>query len=296
MDFTGERYVPEVHGNIELEHLHRYLLASEIAAGKVILDIACGEGYGSEMLACKANKVTGVDISIEAIKHARKQYKNENLDFMVGSCIDIPLPDSSVDLVVSFETIEHLEQHDLMMKEIKRVLRPDGLLLISSPDKYYYSIETSYKNPFHKKELYQYEFKKLLANHFKNITYFGQRVIYGSSILSELLPTLTLSYSKENEIIKTAPGMTRPMYWIALASDNQLPELASSIFECPINDSEIVQALTAQVAEREQTIQTLTAQVAEGKEEILRYAMSKSWKYTRPLRKFVRFIRGKKHV
>jgi ubiquinone/menaquinone biosynthesis C-methylase UbiE len=331
MEFTGERYVPEIHGNIELEHLHRYLLASEIVTGKIVLDIACGEGYGSAMLATRANKVTGVDISSETIKHARERYKIENLDFIVGSCIDIPLPDASVDLVVSFETIEHLEQHDQMMKEIKRVLSPTGSLLISSPDKYYYSIETGYINPFHKKELYQLEFKQLLGNYYKNIIYFGQRVVYGSSILSELLPTSTLSYFQENETIKTAHGVIKPTYWIALASDMQSPDLSSGFFEQPINDSEVIQSWRGVVSERDQTIQSLTAKVAEYEQAVqaltsqlterdqsmrllntqiaerdqtiqslntenVMYAMSKSWRVTRPLRKIVKILKGKRNA
>src|SRR5215211_7143354 len=185
MEFTGERYVPELHGDIALEHIHRYLQASELAQGKIVLDIASGEGYGSAMLAGKAKHVTGVDISIDAVKHARKRYQKENLDFKVGSCADIPLPDRSVDLMVSFETIEHHDQHEKMMQEIKRVLRPGGLLLISSPDKYNYSVEPGYTNPYHVKELYLHEFKNLLARYFKNIVYFGQRVVYGSNILAE---------------------------------------------------------------------------------------------------------------
>lgn len=132
MEFTGERFVPEVHGNIELEHLSCYLQACEFASGKIVLDIASGEGYGSAMLASKADKVIGVDISIEAVKHARTRYKNENLEFKVGTCNDIPLPDASVDFVVSFETIEHHDQHEEMMHEIKHVLRPGGMLLIST--------------------------------------------------------------------------------------------------------------------------------------------------------------------
>jgi O-antigen biosynthesis protein len=68
MEFTGERFAPEAHGNIELEHLRRYLQAREISSGKVVLDIASGEGFGSAMLANSANKVMGVDISAEASK------------------------------------------------------------------------------------------------------------------------------------------------------------------------------------------------------------------------------------
>ncbi|MGA3085905.1 MAG: methyltransferase domain-containing protein [Thermodesulfobacteriota bacterium] len=268
LTFTGERFMPEVHGNIELEHLHRYLQACEIATGKVVLDIACGEGYGSSMLANWAVKVIGVDISVESVKHARKRYKKENLEYMVGSCTDIPLPDASVDIVVSFETIEHHDQHMQMMKEVKRILRPTGILLISSPDKYHYSVKPGYMNPYHIKELYQHEFKQLLGTYFKNIAYFGQRVIYGSGLFAESLQTQALSYFQENEIVRKASGIIKPTYWIALASDVQLPNLASSVFEQPINDSEIIQSWSKAVAERDEQIVNLNQAVNKSDDQI----------------------------
>jgi lipopolysaccharide biosynthesis protein/ubiquinone/menaquinone biosynthesis C-methylase UbiE len=263
MEFTGERYIPEISGDIELEHLHRYLHALEIADRKDVLDIACGEGYGSAMLADIANKVTGIDISIDTIKHARNRYQIKNLDFLVGNCIDIPLSDASVDLIVSFETIEHLDQHDQMMKEIKRILRPSGILLISSPDKCNYSIDPGYNNPFHKRELYQHEFKQLLENYFKNITYFGQRVVYGSNILSDMSPNSVLSYYKDNQQIKNVRGVMKPRYWIAFGSDHQLPLINSSIFDQPINDSEVIQSWSLAISEMDQTIQNLTSKIVE---------------------------------
>ena len=266
--FTGERFVPEVHGNLELEHLHRYLQACEIAGGKVVLDIASGEGYGSAMLASRAAKVIGVDISVDAVKHARKRYKKENLDYMVGSCADIPLPDASVDLIVSFETIEHHDQHEKMMQEFKRVLRSNGVLLISSPDKYQYSVEPGCCNPYHIKELYQHEFKQLLGNYFKNVNYFGQRLIFGSGIFAESLPTPALSYLQENENVRVASGIMKPVYWIALASDIQLPKLASGMLEQPINDSEIIQSWGKVVAERDGQIARLNQVAAEREEQI----------------------------
>jgi GT2 family glycosyltransferase/SAM-dependent methyltransferase len=268
MEFTGERFVPEVHGNIELEHLHRYLQACQIAADKEVLDIASGEGYGSAMLASRANKVTGVDISVEAVKHARKRYKKENLEYMVGSCADIPLPDASVDLVVSFETIEHHDQHKKMMEEVSRVLRRAGVLLISSPDKYHYSVEPGSTNQYHIKELYQHEFKQLLGKYFKNVAYFGQRVIFGSGIFAESLPTSFLCYSQENEIIREARGMVKPLYWIALASNDQLPKLAGGVLEQPINDSEVVQSWARVAAERADHISTFRQQLAERDDHI----------------------------
>jgi cyclopropane fatty-acyl-phospholipid synthase-like methyltransferase len=83
MKFTGERFVPEVHGNIELEHRHRYLQACSIAQGKVVLDIASGEGYGSAMLAEHAYQVIGVDISELAVAHAQQRYQRDNLEYPV---------------------------------------------------------------------------------------------------------------------------------------------------------------------------------------------------------------------
>ena len=261
---TGERFMPGVHGkNLEIEHLHRYLQACEITNGKIVLDIASGEGYGSAMLAKKATKVIGVDISVAAIKHARSRYKNTNLEYMVGSCSDIPLPDASVDVVVSFETIEHHDQHEKMMQEIKRVLRPTGFLLISSPDKYHYSVEPGYSNEYHVKELYQHEFKKLLGNYFKNSNYFGQRVIYGSGIFAESLASSVVSYWQENDVVKEAPGIVKPIYWIAVASDAQLPKLSSSVLEQPINDSEIIQSWIKVVADRERQMANFYTAVEE---------------------------------
>ena len=263
MQFTGERFVPEVHGDIELEHLHRYLQACEIAVGKVVLDIASGEGYGAAMLAVKADKVIGVDVSLEAIQHARKRYKKENLEYLVGSCAEIPLLDASVDMVVSFETIEHHDQHEKMMQEFKRVLRPNGVLIISSPDKYHFSDEPGTSNPYHVKELYQHEFKRLLANYFKHSVYFGQRIIYGSGMFAESLVTHTSTFWQENEVVRNVFGLVKPIYWIALASDVQLPELCSSIFERPIDVAKIIQSLDKAVAERDTQIASLNKAVAE---------------------------------
>src|SRR6516165_8010886 len=88
MNFTGERYVPSVEGNIELEHRHRYLFARELCRGKDVLDLASGEGYGSAMLSTVAHGVVGVDIALDAVKHSQKTYVSNNLRFMVGSCAE----------------------------------------------------------------------------------------------------------------------------------------------------------------------------------------------------------------
>jgi 2-polyprenyl-3-methyl-5-hydroxy-6-metoxy-1,4-benzoquinol methylase len=139
LEWTGERNVPHVAGNIRLEHLHRYLIAKELSRNKRVLDIACGEGYGSDLLATVAAHVVGVDIARDVVDYASARYIRSNLQFRQVACEAIPLPDASIDIVVSFETLEHVRLQEDMMREIRRVLCADGLLVMSSPERHEYS-------------------------------------------------------------------------------------------------------------------------------------------------------------
>ena len=107
MEKTGERYLPEFDADWTLEHTHRYLLVRELVHGKEVLDIACGDGYGSSMLAEVARKVTGVDICAEVVERAKNKYARDNVTFLHGSALDIPLPDASV-TVGLLGTIVHI--------------------------------------------------------------------------------------------------------------------------------------------------------------------------------------------
>lgn len=266
LPWTGERYVPELNGQIALEHLHRYLFACDLAAGKDVLDIACGEGYGSALLAARARSVVGVDIAEDAVRHAATRYQLANLRFMTGTCHQVPLDAASLDLVVSFETIEHVDRHDVMLGEIKRVLRPGGILLISSPEKSQYTDAVSQNNPFHVKELYNDEFRALLAAHFAHVAVGGQRVVFGSVLLMDEPGGPVRSYTWDGLTHSGGPGMMRPRYLVALASDRPLPPAGGGLFEQPINDSEIIQGWARAVHERDQQIAALTAQLAERSE------------------------------
>ncbi|QFG01088.1 glycosyltransferase [Psychrobacillus glaciei] len=179
MDFTGERFIPNVieeDDEIKSEHLQRYQSIKDLVKGKVVLDAACGEGYGSDILANQAQKIYGIDIDSESISHAEQKYIKPNLQFLTGSIDKLPFEDSFFDIIISFETIEHVEEYvqNLFLKEIKRVMKEDGILIISTPNKKIYTDERKYKNPFHVKEFYEEEFYGFLKPHFNSVEFFYQ--------------------------------------------------------------------------------------------------------------------------
>jgi ubiquinone/menaquinone biosynthesis C-methylase UbiE len=136
MAFTGERFTSAESGQIEIEHIHRYFLARHFCRGKDVLDIASGEGYGAALLSQVASSVIGVDVADEAVEHAARNYIRDSLSFRKGDGSQLPISDSSVDVVVSFETIEHLYDHQRFLSEIRRVLRPGGLLILSCTNRH----------------------------------------------------------------------------------------------------------------------------------------------------------------
>ena len=314
MECTGERFLPEFDRDWTLEHRHRYLLACEIVEGKRILDIACGDGYGSAMMAEKATRVVGVDIDVPTVERARQKYQAANLSFLPGSVTSIPLEDHSVDIVVSFETIEHLREQDAMMCEIRRVLVPDGVLLISSPDKLEYSDRPNYHNEYHVKELYFDEFRQLLAKYFSHSFFLGQKVIFGSVIAAPECSRF-FSWNKGGTSVPAA-GLPGAVYHIAVAGNAALPRLPGSVFQEPLEQSDTVVHLThaletvRQDARRMQTEQnearsavekelvkvrteldavraaldTERAALTAARAEIAAVMQSKSWKLTAPLR------------
>ncbi|MFW5816853.1 MAG: class I SAM-dependent methyltransferase [Wenzhouxiangella sp.] len=226
LEFTGERFTPECVREMAYEHWHRYAFAASLVADKVVLDAACGEGYGSHLLSASARHVTGIDIDPGAVGHARKRYASDRLLFACASCLDLPLADNSVDVVVSFETLEHLAEHDALMVEFRRVLRPDGFLLMSSPDRKTYSDETGYDNPFHVRELYRDQFEQLLGAHFPAFSLYGQKLLFVSALWSMDGQGGAQWLSDQPDRPTTEP-VWPPLYYIAAAAATQLalPEL-----------------------------------------------------------------------
>ena len=224
-----ERYLPEITGisNSSTSPL-RHRARPGLRQGRA--DIACGEGYGSELLATVARKVTGVDISEETIAHAARKYARPNIAFAVGSCACIPLADASVDLVVGFETIEHHDRHLEMMQEIRRVLRPAGALIISSPTSTIIGRATRQER-IPCQGVLPSEFKDLLATGFRHVRVLGQRVNFGSLVApTDGRATRFATYSRRDESVRREPGVETHLY-IALASNAALPQVHGGLYD-----------------------------------------------------------------
>jgi O-antigen biosynthesis protein len=279
LSWTGERYMPFVRGDIELEHLHRYAFARELATQKEVLDIACGEGYGSYLLAGTAKRVIGVDMSPEAIRHGESRYATSNLEFRQGECSRIPLENSSVDMVVSFETIEHHDQHESMLAEIKRVLRPDGMLVISTPERELLHRLNQQRNEFHVKELSLPEFSGLLARHFRNTAMFGHRVRYGSLMAPIAITEVGEGfcfYSGNADSIAATFHCPEPLFLVALASQVNLPVPSVSFFDGT--------DYFRRKAAADQRV--LTAERDALAADVARIKATVSWRLTKPIRLF----------
>ena len=232
LEFTGERFTPECVREIRYEHFHRYAFARDLAGGKKVLDAACGEGYGSALLAASAVSVTGIDRSEESIAHARGRYQAPNLDFQAADCLDLPFGADSFDCIVSFETLEHLADHDGLLREFRRVLRPDGFLLLSSPDKAVYSDTLQNRNEFHVRELYRHELESLLQAHFPAFRLWGQRLLFHSALWSqESASGVRCLQDRDGEVQGSGAPAHEPVYFIALcaADEGSLPKVGHGL-------------------------------------------------------------------
>ncbi len=220
LPFTGERFVPGARGEIWVEHWHRYHFAAQFAHGLRVVDAACGEGYGSALLARHAASVVGADLSPEAVAHARRAYGGiANLSFVQAPCTALPLPDASADLFVSFETVEHIREQEAFLDEIARVLAPDGVLLLSCPNRREYSDRRGFANEFHVKELYRDELAALVARRFKHARWYGQRPSFFSVIAPEPRAEAGhLAEVAEANPADACPSLGEPLYFLVAAS------------------------------------------------------------------------------
>ena len=226
LESTGERYLPWLEeASIGYEHLHRYAYATQFVQNKRVLDLACGEGYGSYLLAKTAKSVVGIDIDNNSIKHARNKYLKQNLEFRVGSITEIPIDGERLfDVAICFEALEHIEDHQKLLSEAKRLLTPEGVFIVSTPNKTVYTDESQFNNPFHVHELYFDEFRELFEKYFKNVKFLGQRIYCNSNIWPVFAgeDTKVVEYvvdKNPEEFVFAGNDQKIPRYFIAIASD-----------------------------------------------------------------------------
>jgi ubiquinone/menaquinone biosynthesis C-methylase UbiE len=265
-------------GQVEVEHLHRYFLARNLVRGMEVLDIAAGEGYGSALLAQTAKSVTGVEIDPQAVAHAAANYQSPSLRFLQGSAQAIPIDSQSVDAVVSFETVEHFYDQEKFLSEVRRVLRPEGLLIISSPNRDVYSAPGSPPNPHHIRELTLDEFKDLLSQQFRHVKILGQRPIVGSVVVREggggEDSDLSTFDRRAEDTFECSSGFDRALYYIALASNVEIPRLPESFYFdlTRIDDILHVPALQSALAGRNQEVAQLADELLQIKTAVANLA------------------------
>jgi SAM-dependent methyltransferase len=227
LDNGGERYVPELHEGamIAAEHHSRYAWASSLAEGRHVLDAGCGVGWGTvELARGGARSVTGVDIDDIALMSARERSAG-NAEFVRGDLAALPFADGSFDLVVSFDAIEHVADPSRALDEFRRVLRPGGVLAVSTPNRGIYPSG----NPFHLHELSSGELEASLRSRFRNVLMYRQQTHVCSILTTDDGhaiddPAVAIDASVR-KVSGGEPG--DELYTVALAGDSELPRMES---------------------------------------------------------------------
>ena len=201
------RIIPEdASRNLYIKHLKAYELFSGVVEGKNILDVGCGDGYGTAFLAKSAKSIIGVDYKNEVILSAQRKYKENNLEYVCMNSTNLGFKEGRFDAVCSFQVIEHIPEDGLLtyLSELKRVLKKDGELYLSTLnlDKMIKNPGTYEKSPAHCKEFKLDELRDLLAKVFNDFDIYG--------LHSTLKYSLYLAL-KRSGIFKSFPDTINPV-------------------------------------------------------------------------------------
>jgi SAM-dependent methyltransferase len=297
---AAERFVPsERRGElIETEHLARYWWASTLVAGRRVLDAGCGVGYGTALLArAGAADAVGIDVSDEAVAAAAAA--NPELEFVQADVHDLPFPDDRFDVVVCFEVIEHVERQDEAIAELARVLTPDGVLAISSPNRGVYPTG----NPHHVHEYRPDELHAALSVHFAHVELHRQHDWVASAVLDDRAVASGDLTVLEAEVAK-AVGLPpdSETYTIGLGAHRPLPKtpgraVLGSIDEVrdglvqglraktALDDVARLQLVEAQLREENRV---LLAELEEVRGTLRAIHSSLLWRWTGPVRRVLR--------
>jgi SAM-dependent methyltransferase len=296
-----ERFVPGTADGelIEVEHLARYRWAGQLVAGRTVLDAGCGVGYGTAMLArAGAGEIVGLDLSANAIEAAGNATP-ANASFVVGDLHALPFPAGRFELVVCFEVIEHVEFQDDVIAELARVLAPDGVLAISSPNRDVYPAG----NPHHLHEYVPEELRSALAARFEHVQLRRQHAWLASAVLDdEQAADASLEPRDDVRVAKALgckPG-SEP-FTIALASHEPLPATTGGVLLSALADTVLgaelerarsdVAALRLVEAGLRNDAATLLGELDDKRAELRSVYGSVSWRLTEPLRRAKRLRR-----
>jgi ubiquinone/menaquinone biosynthesis C-methylase UbiE len=286
LEDTGERLIPELHKGsfVHGEHVARYQALLDIVKGKTVLDIACGSGFGSKILSGSAKSVIGVDVSKPAVEYAKSKYPARNIEYKVGDATEIPIDDQTIDVVASFETIEHIKDYRKFLREIKRVMKPDGLLVVSTPN----DLEFSEGNQFHEHEFTRDELLKLVGGFFSNKREYFQGTWVANAILDN--KSFTKTAEMEAKTLQLAPKeLAQALYFFILCSDREIDEKIEPVVA--ISQHWSIKDLMGREQELANRINSLESDLAEHEHKLIKaqgqvqdIKNSTSWKVTKPLR------------
>lgn len=182
LGFTGERVLPDEPEWAWCFQAHKFGyddLAARIAPGARILDVGCGEGYGAALLARTARAVVACDYAHDALAHARARYPAANMDFIQCDAQRLPFADSSFDVVCSLQVIEHFRDTEAHLRDVARVLQPDGWHYVATPNIDLMSPEEK-DNPYHLRDFTAPELREALARHFEQVELLGMFYVESS--------------------------------------------------------------------------------------------------------------------
>jgi SAM-dependent methyltransferase len=224
---SPERFDPSAEGGklVHSEHVARYVWAAEVAGGRTVLDAGCGTGYGSLILASfNPERLVAIDVAPEAVAQTADRLGRAG-EASVADARELPFEDHTFGLIVCFETIEHISEAPRALAEFARTLRPDGVLLISSPNPRLYL----QGNPHHVHEYVPEELDAALQEHFAHVALAGQRAWLGSLIASEdELNGLMLPDQKAVSAMLPVPGADREGTYVLAAAGHHAAQLPSA--------------------------------------------------------------------
>jgi 2-polyprenyl-3-methyl-5-hydroxy-6-metoxy-1,4-benzoquinol methylase len=228
-EFTGERVIPgKVNEDLWAEHVSRYAFGRRFTAGKRVLDIGCGTGYGTAELAEEARLTVGLDVDRDAVEYASAYFPGPN--FVQCSAKTLPFATNSFDVITAFEVIEHLSDWSLMLAEARRLLCPDGLLIVSTPNKLCYAEArgSSGPNPYHQHEFEFAEFRAALAQVFPYVEILLQDRVEafafhrGSSSLRASL--------SDARVARASKDPMQANFFVAMCSGSPIPDAPAFVY------------------------------------------------------------------